>query len=649
MATPLRVLILEDRPLDAELMVLELRRAGFDPQWTRVDTEQDFLTNLSQEFDIILSDYSMPKFDALQALILLQGIGQDIPFIVVTGIFEADAIECMKQGAADYLIKDRLARLGPAVAQALEERELREEKQEIELALRESEARFRSVAEAALDALVVVDGDGRIGYWNPAVKEIFGYEDAELRGRLLALLFASEDADRYRIGMEAFAASGESPLLGKLEEFVGRRQDGTEFPMEVAFSSWEVSGRKFLSASIRDLSDAKEALRRAQLQDRLAAVGQLAAGIAHDFNNILGTIILYSELLLRQERLPEEENGRLTTMIKQAKRGAKLVSQVLDFSRRSVIERSAMDMTKLLKEVEELLSRTLPATIHLKLDLEGERFVINADPTRMQQVVMNLALNARDAMPDGGELTIRLDSFDFQPGQAIPFQGMRERGWARLRISDTGEGITADDLPHVFEPFFTTKAPGKGTGLGLAQVYGIVKQHEGFIDLTSQQGEGTTFTIYLPASGVQAGLPLVDSGTQVEPGNGETILVVEDDEATRIAVADILESLQYRVICASDGSEAMEIYNRNPDEIDLILSDLVMPDLSGRALYEELSQQHEGVKILIMTGYPLGEDTRELLDRRTVDWLQKPFSSQTVARKVRDMLKQDARLAAPAG
>ncbi|MEE9217099.1 MAG: response regulator [Anaerolineales bacterium] len=649
MATPLRVLILEDRPLDAELMVLELRRAGFDPQWTRVDTEQDFLANLSQEFDIILSDYSMPKFDALQALILLQGTGQNIPFIVVTGIFEADAIECMKEGAADYLIKDRLARLGPAVAQALEERELREEKQEVELALRESEARFRSVAEAALDALVVVDGDGRIGYWNPAVKEIFGYEDAELRGRLLALLFASEDADRYRIGMEAFAASGESPLLGKLEEFVGRRQDGTEFPMEVAFSSWEVSGRKFLSASIRDLSDAKEALRRAQLQDRLAAVGQLAAGIAHDFNNILGTIILYSELLLRQERLPEEENGRLTTMIQQAKRGAKLVSQVLDFSRRSVIERSAMDMTKLLKEVEELLSRTLPATIHLKLDFEGERFVINADPTRMQQVVMNLALNARDAMPDGGELTIRLDPFDFQPGQAIPFQGMHERGWARLRISDTGEGIKADDLPHVFEPFFTTKAPGKGTGLGLAQVYGIVKQHEGFIDVTSQRGEGTTFTIYLPASEVQAGLPLIDSRTQVAPGNGETILVVEDDEATRIAVADILESLQYRVICSSAGREAMEIYNRDPDEIDLILSDLVMPDLSGRALYEELSQKHEGVKILIMTGYPLGEDTRELLDRRTVDWMQKPFSSQTVARKVRDMLKQDARLAAPSG
>ena len=635
---PLRVLILEDQPVDAELIELELRRAGLELDWTRVDSERDFLASLSEDLDVILSDYSMPQFDALQALNLLQQTGLDIPFIVVTGSFEARAIECMKQGAADYLIKDRLGRLAPAVSQAIQERMLRREKLEVEQALRESEARFRSVAESAVDGLVLVDTRGEIGYWNPAAEQIFGYPEEEMLGKRLALLLADQDRERYEAGMAGFKPPGERVSLGWREEYVGRRKDGTEFPMELALSAWEVAGRAFLSASMRDLSEAKEALRRAQLQDRLAAVGQLAAGIAHDFNNILGTIMLYSELLLRFEGLPPKEQVRLNTMVQQAKRGANLVSQVLDFSRRSVMERSAMDMTHFLKEMNELLSRTLPETIRLEVDLGDKRLVANADPTRMQQVIMNLALNARDAMPDGGELQIRLDQIEFQPGQATPFQGMPRSEWVRLRVSDTGQGITSEDLPHVFEPFFTTKAPGEGTGLGLAQVYGIVKQHDGYIDVTSERGKGTTFIIFLPASERQAGSGLAYFSVEAEHGAGETILVVEDDEATREAVAEILKSLKYQVISATAGKQAMEIYDRDPDGIDLILSDLVMPDMGGRALYEVLSQKYEGVKMLMMTGYPLGVDTRELLDRRKVAWLQKPFSSQSVARKVRELL-----------
>ena len=635
---PLRVLILEDRPADAELMELELRRAGLELEWTRVDSERDFLASLSEDLDVILSDYSMPQFDALRALGLLQETGLDIPFIVVTGSFEARAIECMKRGAADYLIKDRLGRLAPAVSQAIQERMLRREKREVEQALRESEARFRSVAESAVDGLVLVDDSREIGYWNPAAEQIFSYPEEEVLGKRFALLLADQDRERYEAGMAGFKPPGERVPLGRREEYVGRRKDGTEFPMELALSSWEVSGRAFLSASIRDLSEAKEALRRAQLQDRLAAVGQLAAGIAHDFNNILGTIILYSELLQRYEGLPDQEGARLKTMVHQAKRGANLVSQVLDFSRRSVMERSAMDMTHFLKEMNELLSRTLPETIRLEVDLGDERLVANADPTRMQQVIMNLALNARDAMPDGGELHIRLDQIEFQPGQATPFQGMPRSEWVRLRVSDTGQGITSEDLPHVFEPFFTTKAPGEGTGLGLAQVYGIVKQHDGYIDVTSERGKGTTFIIFLPASERQAGSGLAYFSIEAEHGGGETILVVEDDEATREAVAEILKSLKYQVISATAGKQAMEIYARDPDGIDLVLSDLVMPDMGGRALYEALSQKYEGVKMLLMTGYPLGVDTKELLDRRKVAWLQKPFSSQIVAHKVRELL-----------
>lgn len=636
---PLQVLILEDQPADAELMELELRRAGLELDWTRVDSEKNFLASLSEDLDIILSDYSMPQFDALQALNLLQQTGLDIPFIVVTGSFEDRAIECMKRGAADYLIKDRLGRLAPAVSQAIQERVLRSEKREVEQALRESEARFRSVAESAVDGLVLVDDGGEIGYWNPAAEQIFGYPEEEMLATSFALLLADRDRERCEAGMAGVEPTGERGPLGRREEYVGRRKDGTEFPMELALSAWEVAGRAFLSASIRDLSETKQALRRAQLQDRLAAVGQLAAGIAHDFNNILGTIMLYSELLLRFEGLPPKEEVRLNTMVRQAKRGAQLISQILDFSRRSVVERHSMDLVPFMKEMVGLLSRTLPESIRIAFDVVDERIIVEADPTRMQQIIMNLALNARDAMQAEGELRFSLDQFEFEPHRPPPFEGMPKGKWVRLRLEDSGAGITQEDLPHVFEPFFTTKAPGSGTGLGLAQVYGLVKQHDGYIDVASEPGKGTTFTLYLPASHREASDLPSHFSLEAAPGAGETILLVEDDEATREAVAEILKSLRYRVISATAGRQAMEIYDRDPQGIDLVLSDLVMPDMGGKVLYEVLSQKYEGLRMLLMTGYPLGVDTKELLDRRKVAWLQKPFSSQSVARKIRELLE----------
>lgn len=640
MPTPIRVLILEDRPDDAELVVLELRRAGFEFDHQRVDTEQAYLASLVPELDIILSDFSMPDFDAMRALSLLQATGLDIPFIVVTGSFEDRAIECMKRGAADYLIKDRLGRLAPAVSQAIHERDLRKEKREVEQALRASEARFRSVAESAVDALVLVDDKEEIGYWNPAAEQIFGYPEEEMLGQRLTMLLADQERGRWAATVESFRPARKSARPGRREEYLGRRKDGTQFPLELALSSWEIEGKAFLSASIRDLTESKQALRRAQLQDRLAAVGQLAAGIAHDFNNILGTIILYCELLLRYEGLPEKEQVRLNTMVQQAKRGANLISQILDFSRRSVVERHSMDLAPFMKEMVELLSRTLPENIRVNIAQLDERFIIEADPTRMQQVIMNLALNARDAMPAEGELNFTLDRHEFEPNGHAPFDGMPDRRWIRLRLQDTGAGITKEDLPHVFEPFFTTKAPREGTGLGLAQVYGIVKQHDGYVDVSSELGKGTIFTLYLPASPKEAGNSATQFSLEAAPGAGETILLVEDDEATRVAVAEILQSLEYRVISAIGGKQALEIYDRDPGGIDLVLSDLVMPEMGGRVLFEVLTEKYKEVKVLLMTGYPLGADTRDLLDRRKVAWLQKPFSSQSVARKVRDLLTQ---------
>lgn len=636
-AGPLRVLILEDQPDDAELLELELRRAGFEPNTIRLESEHGFASSLTEQLDVILSDYSMPQFDALRALSLLQQSGLDIPFIVVTGSFEAGAIECMKRGAADYLLKDRLGRLGPAILQSMRDRILRRERREIEAALRQSEARFRSVAESAIDALVLADEDGVIGYANPAATQTFGYPEEHLLGQHLKVLLAPDAQPGFEPGVEHVGLWAQR---GRHTEVVGRKRDGTEFPMDLALSSWEAAGRSFLSVVIRDQTEAKAALKQAQLQDRLAAVGQLAAGIAHDFNNILGTIMLYSELLLRYDGLPDQEERRLRTMVQQARRGANLVSQILDFSRRSVVQRHAMDLVPFMEEMVELLSRTLPETVRSSLSVADERTVVEADPTRLQQVIMNLALNARDAMPDGGELRFTLDRCEFGAEQAPPFAGMPERRWVRLRLTDTGSGISPENLPRVFEPFFSTKAPGDGTGLGLAQVYGLIKQHSGYIDVASEPGAGTTFTIFLPDSQREAGEARAVEAVEDTPGAGETILLVEDNETTREAVGEILKSLKYQVISASSGKHAIEIYERDPGGIDLVLTDLVMPDMGGKALYEALSAKHEGVKVLMMTGYPLGVETKELLDRRKVDWLQKPFSSETVSQKVRELLSR---------
>jgi CheY-like chemotaxis protein len=256
----------------------------------------------------------------------------------------------------------------------------------------------------------------------------------------------------------------------------------------------------------------------------------------------------------------------------------------------------------------------------------------------MQQVIMNLALNARDAMPKGGQLRFGLSEQRIDP-TAPPFPGMEAEQWIRIDVIDTGEGIPDDVMPHIFEPFFTTKPAGEGTGLGLAQVYGIIKQHGGFIDAGSKVGEGTCFTIYLPAVQETEGSSPPADIRQTGNGAGETILVVEDDEATRAAVAEILESLGYSVITVADGQEALNTINASGDHLDLVLSDLVMPKMGGRDLYYAVKQDFPHLKMILMTGYPLGGQTRELLDRERVAWLQKPLTSDLLAIAVRDMLQ----------
>ncbi len=389
---------------------------------------------------------------------------------------------------------------------------------------------------------------------------------------------------------------------------------------------------------VRDVTQERAIQQRAQQQERLASVGQLAAGIAHDFNNIMAVIVLYTQMALRNQDLPATVLERLTTVDRQAKRATDLIQQILDFSRRAVLERRPLDLLPFVKEQVKLLERTLPETIRLDLACEDDSFLVNADPTRMQQVFMNLALNSRDAMPKGGELRIGLEKMSLEPGEPLPLQEMEPGQWVRVTVADTGTGIPPDILPRIFEPFFTTKAP-LGSGLGLAQVYGIVKQHEGHIDVNSRVGKGTTVVIYLPALPVfQPPVSKREAPTLVK-GQGATILVVEDDLAAREALVDSLEMLDYRVLEATNGQEALTIFEQKKDEIALVLSDLVMPHMGGVELYRALRQQRPSVRIVVLTGYPL-DTAEDLSSEGVVGWLQKPLSLEQLAQVVNGALEE---------
>ncbi|MGD2252492.1 MAG: PAS domain S-box protein [Anaerolineales bacterium] len=504
--------------------------------------------------------------------------------------------------------------------------------------LRGSELRFRSVAETAADAIIVANHAEHIVYWNRAAGSVFGYSRDEALGKPLISL-VPETATQDLSNLMRAAASGATSLAsGRPVELQGLTKDGSEFPMEISLSSWKSGEEASYAAIIRDVTEAREAQKRSLVQNSLAAVGQLAAGIAHDFNNLLGTIILYSEMVARTPNLPLKDVSRLNAIIKQAQRGASLTSQILDFSRRAVMEPHPMDLVPFLKEMERLLRRTLQENIRVKLVYQDQQFLVNADPGRLQQALMNLALNARDAMPSGGELRIVLSRIHLDPGDSGPLSEVPPGDWVRIAISDTGTGIPPEALSHIFEPFFTTKSPGKGTGLGLAQVYGIVKQHEGHIDLKSKEGEGTVFRIHLPAlEGREVQEPVPEVAV-AEPGSGETILIVEDDQATRQAIAEILESLDYATLSAEDGEEALRILEHRGETVSLVLSDLVMPGVGGVELYQHLREERPTLPMVVMTGYPLGTETRSLLEKESINWLQKPLSLELLSNTLTSIL-----------
>lgn len=410
-----------------------------------------------------------------------------------------------------------------------------------------------------------------------------------------------------------------------------------------------------LTENNRRLEQALAELKTAQTQiirqERLAAVGQLAAGIAHDFNNILTVIIGHAALLeLEAEQLGPDNQSSIETIVRQGNRAADLVSRILDFSRQSVYRSRLVELGEFLSYAVSFLRRTIPEHIQIRVEIGPGLYLIQADPTQLQQVLTNLVVNARDAMPEGGEIVIRLfhcDLRDMQAGQPPPCPEMTPGRWIGLTVADSGAGMPAEVVHRIFEPFFTTKPVGQGTGLGLAQVYGIVHRHEGCVSVESAPDAGTTFTLYFPVDASAEVQPASASIPELPHGQGQGVLVVEDEGAVLQMVSTLLEKLDYRVLRAGSGREAIDIYNLNPDDIAVVLTDMVMPEMDGTALIQHLQAINPQVKIIILSGYPHPKPAELLEENGVLEWLQKPPQLAELAEALQQALQSSSDPSSP--
>lgn len=388
---------------------------------------------------------------------------------------------------------------------------------------------------------------------------------------------------------------------------------------------------------IVDITPRRAVTKQIETQDRLANVGRMATGIAHDFNNIMSIITLYSGLLEKQPDHPRR-NQYLSLISQQAYHASRLIRQLLDYSRNSLIDQQALDLSTFLEEMVGLLQRTVPDNVAVELESSVEEALVRADPTRLQQVMINLAFNARDAMPNGGKLTISLSMVELAAGEQLAGVELEPGRWLCVRVTDTGYGIPPHVLPHIFEPFYTTKEPGRGTGLGLAQVQGIVTELNGAVSVESQLGTGTTFNIYLPAL---APLESSAAGTEASlaPGKrAETVLLAEDNDATREAVTEVLNGLGYHVLVAGTGQQALSLFEQHGGSITLLLADIVMPEMGGFELYQRVRQEWPEVPCILMSGHPLEREQQRRLEEESIYWIQKPFTIDALSESIRLVL-----------
>jgi len=891
---PLKVLHLEDSPRDAAMIQHRLEGAGVTCKIILVNTKDSFEAALIREsFDLILSDYTLPDYDGVRALRHAQETQPEVPVILISGtVGEEEAVKCLHIGATDYLLKNRLDRLVPAVQRALQEAETRRTRKRAEAALAESETRKAAILDSVLDCIVTMDANGTVIEFNSAAARTFGYSKAEAMGRPLAeLIVPPRFRERHRVGLARYLATGEGTMIGQLTEVMAMRSDGSEIPVELAITAirpgpasiftgvlrdttarkqaetalrderdqaqqcldtaevillkldsegriilvnryacvvlgWtadELLGRDWIETCVppadrddsrarcenlidgdlsitessiltragdvrlfewrcRSLRDdegravgsfrsgtditqrnlAVEALRQAeermrftlesarvgtwdldyttgvlQWSDTLAAqygvepgtfdrsfegfvgrihpddrvsaletfakamasgsdfsimsrpirpdgkvrwlsgtgrflldergatvrgigisqditerrtleeqyqqaqkmeaIGRLAAGVAHDFNNLLTVILGFCELLLSGLPPDDPRHTDISEIQKAGMRAAGLTRQLLAFSRKEIIDPTVLDLNVILTDIQILIGRLIGEDVKVLLGLARTHAPVLADRGQVEQLILNLAVNARDAMPKGGTLTIETAKIDLDRSRAAAHPTLAAGPYVTLTVTDTGTGMTPEVQARLFEPFFTTKGIGKGTGLGLATVHGIVTRSGGTVTVESALGRGTSFKVYFPradAGALVVDLPPAAASRRV---GGQTVLVVEDADGLRDLTKRLLEPQGYTVLLAANAEEACRLFDENPS-IDLLLTDVVMPDASGPELVKQLMERRPALKVIYMSGYTDEAIVHHGVLDPGIAFLHKPFSSETLAKKIREVL-----------
>jgi PAS domain S-box-containing protein len=765
--TPLRVLLVEDADADALLIERQLRDQGFDPRLHRVETEAELRAALGERWDVVLADYSLPGFDGLRAVALVKEHTAHVPVIVISGtVDDEELVVTMKAGAADYVLKGKLSRLGPVIRRELQdaeaarlqqesERARREaeerfrfvvehtgevpyrlrfetmsydyispgierligftpdemtaghlatrvvgvarqaagplpgakptaarngqwaqefwvdylvrtktgelrwlsdhsfpwldqagellgsvgvltditERKRAEEALRRSEERYRQIVETAHEGVWVIDGTANTKYANRRMADLLGVRIDDMPGRSLYEFMDEEARPVVRAQFEQRKGG-----LAEQLEFCFRRKDGSRLWALLSASPMFDENGTFMGAlaMVADITERKLLEDQLLQSQKMEAVGRLAGGIAHDFNNLLGVILGYGDLLLRRIDEPSLR-AKLEQIVKAGERASVLTRQLLAFSRKQVLEPRVLDLNSLVTEMDTMLRRLIGEDIHLVTVVDGALGRVRADPGQLEQVLMNLVVNARDAMPAGGRLTIETANVDPDQPYSAEQASVRSGPQVMLAVSDTGSGMDAETRRRIFEPFFTTKRPGQGTGLGLATVYGIVKQSGGHIEVYSELGQGTSFKIYLPRVDQEA--EAITAVTKTPPARGaETVLLVEDEDALRELARQVLEGHGYTVLEARSGVAALELAETHAGPIHLLVTDVVMPQMPGRELAEQLAVRLPALRVLFMSGYAEQAVLRHGVLGEGTAFIQKPFGPDSFLTKVREVL-----------
>jgi PAS domain S-box-containing protein len=511
--------------------------------------------------------------------------------------------------------------------------------------LQASFERFRAVTLSVHDAIVSTDGNGAIIFWHPRAEALFGFTEDEAIGRMFSSLLAPGLHDRYATAIQDITRdSADAPDAATIDG-AGMRNDGSSFPLELSLASWRSGGQTCLTAVIRDVTERRRAEEELRLRDqqlreaqKMDAIGRLASGIAHDFNNSLMVIQGHAEMLAIG--LPESDARRkkADVIVQSAVGAAAITRRLLTFGRKQESDVRLVDPREQVTSVQKVLGRLLGDNIKVISAAEGTPGHIRVDPDQLDQVIMNLAINARDAMPNGGELRFNVRNTVFSDPATCDRLGLAPGEYVTIAVTDTGCGMDAETAARIFEAFFTTKEVGRGTGLGLAIVQGIITQSHGSVEVQTEPGRGTTFLLHLPrVDGKSDPVRATPRQATIDRGS-ETILIAEDKPLVRRILKTALENAGYTVLEAVDGEQAVEVARRHPGQIDLLLTDVVMPGAGGFALYEALKAVRPTTDVIFMTGHPAGAAARADVDRSGAVCLQKPFSFDVLSRELRAVL-----------